>query len=138
MATCLTFAIPVNWDSTQTYEVNMIVFVGKKAYTAIQNVPSGIDILNTAYWAETGVPYVDVTAIRQKLTEIETDVDDNTADIAQAQADIVTNANNLTQLTTRLNAAVTAIENDATRLDNVIYTLYTPYTVPANNGNGGE
>lgn len=128
MATSLTFAVPVEWSNMQTYEINMIVFVGKKAYTAIQNVPVGIEITNSDYWIETGVPYIDVSAIRSKLDELDSDVSDNTADIAQAQADIITNSNTITQLTTRLNAAVTTLENETARLNNVMITLYTPPT----------
>lgn len=127
MATSLTFAVPVNWSSSQTYEVNVIVFVGKKAYTALQDVPSGVEITNTAYWAETGVPYLDVSDIRTKLNEIESDVEDNTADIAQAQADIITNANNLTTLTGRLNQDIANLETQIARINNIMITLYTPY-----------
>lgn len=126
MATSLTFAVPVNWDSTQTYERNMIVFVGKKAYTALQDVPTGIEITNTAYWSETGVPSVDLTAIQNKLNELDSEVSDNTDDITQAKADIVTNANDITSLTNRLASAVSNLEAQTTRLDNVMITLYTP------------
>lgn len=128
MATGLTFAVPVNWSDTQTYEINMIVFVGKKAYTAIQDVPTGIAITNTDYWIETGVPTIDLTSIRNKLNELDSDVTDNAADIAQAQADIITNANSITNLTTRLNADIANLETQITRLDNIMITLYTPVT----------
>lgn len=127
MAASLTFAVPVNWSSAQTYEINMIVFVGKRAYTALQDVPTGIDIANTAYWAETGVPYLDVSDIREKLNELEVDVSDNTADIAQAQADIITNANNLTTLTNRLNQDIANLETQIMRINNIMISLYTPY-----------
>ena len=132
MANTLTFAIPVEWSNARTYEINNIVFIGKKAYTAIQDVPTGIEITNTEYWSETGVPYVDIDSIRTKLNELESEVDDNTADITQAQADIITNANSITQLSTRLSAAVSSIEADATRLNNIMITLYTPQ--PTSNG----
>lgn len=128
MASSLTFAVPINWDSTQTYEINMIVFVGKKAYTAIQNVPSGVQITNTDYWVETGVPYVDISDVRSKLNELESEIDTNTSDITQAKADIVTNANNLTTQTNRLTALNNTLEGEITRLNNVMITLYTPYT----------
>lgn len=134
MASSLTFAVPVEWNSTTAYEINMIVFVGKKAYTALQNVPAGTEITNTDYWSETGVPFVDIAAIRTKLNEIEGEVDDNTADIETAQADILTNANNITQVSTRLNAAVSSIEADAARLNNIMITLYSPQTT-TNGGN---
>ena len=128
MANTLTFAVPVEWSKTTAYEINNIVFVGKRAYTAIQDVPTGIEITNTAYWSETGVPYVDLTSIRNKLNELESDMDTAQSDITQAQSDIVSNANNITSLNTRLTNAVASIEADATRLNNVIITLYTPYT----------
>lgn len=133
MPSSLTFAVPVEWSRTSTYEINNIVFVGKRAFTALQNVPTGIDITNTTYWAETGVPYVDLSDIRAKLNELDEAVDENTEDIATAQSDIVTNANNITQLSTRLNTAVTSIEADAARLNNIMITLYTPQTT-----NGGN
>lgn len=127
MATSLTFAVPVNWSDQQTYEVNMIVFVGKKAYTAIQNVPTGIAITNTDYWTETGVPYVDISDVRTKLNELETEVDTNTADITQAKADIIANSNDLTALTQRLATDIANLEAQIVRINNIMITLYTPY-----------
>lgn len=128
MASTLTFAIPVDWSATTAYEVNTIVFVGKKAYTALQDVPVGTDITNTAYWAETGVPYVDVASIYNRLDAVEGDVGDLDTDVTQAKADIVVNANAITGLTTRLNAAVSALESDVARVNNIMITLYTPPT----------
>lgn len=122
----LTFAVPVTWDSTRAYGTNVIVFVGKKAYTSIQDVPTGINIDNTSYWIETGVKDIDLTAIEDAIDALEIAVDDNTDDITQAQADIVTNANNITSLTTQLAAAVASISANAQRLDNIMITLYTP------------
>lgn len=49
MANKLTFAVPVTWDQSRAYEVNLIVFVGRKAYTALQNVPANTPITNTQY-----------------------------------------------------------------------------------------
>ena len=135
MATSLTFAVPVNWSSSQTYEVNMIVFVGKKAYTALQNVPTGIDIENTAYWAETGVPYVDVSDIRTALNALDTEINGTGGlddQVTQAKLDIIANANSITTLTTRLNNDILALEAEVARVNNVMVTLYTPYTPPNN------
>ena len=56
MADTLTFAVPVEWSKTTAYEQNIIVFVGKRAYTSLKAVPSGVEITDTSYWAETGVP----------------------------------------------------------------------------------
>ena len=135
MATSLTFAVPVNWSSSQTYEVNMIVFVGQKAYTALQNVPTGIDIETTAYWAETGVPYVDVSDIRTALNALDTEINGTGGlddQVTQAKLDIIANANSITTLTTRLNNDILALEAEVARVNNVMVTLYTPYTPPNN------
>lgn len=136
MSNSLTFAVPVNWDNSNTYEINMIVFVGKKAYTAIQNVPTGVNITNTDYWAETGVPYLDVSDIRQKLNELDDEVTGNTGDIEQAQADIIVNANNITALTNRLTQDIANLETQITRINNIMISLYTPY--PTTNDQGGN
>ena len=56
MASKLTFASPVSWSSSKSYEVNTVVFHDGKAYTALQNVPRNTAITNSAYWSETGVP----------------------------------------------------------------------------------
>lgn len=126
MSASLTFAVPVTWDNTRTYEINNIVFVGKRAYTAIQDVPTGIAITNESYWIETGVPDIDVSALEAQITAISATVTQNTADIATNTSNITTNANNITALTTRLNNAVSSIEADAARLNNIMITLYTP------------
>lgn len=126
MASTLTFAIPVEWSNTRAYEINNIVFIGKKAYTALQDVPTGIEITNESYWSETGVPFVDLSDIRAKLNELDLEVDANTTDIATAQADIITNANNITQVSSRLSSAVSEIESTVIRLNNVMTTLYKP------------
>ena len=55
MADTLTFAVPIEWSKTTAYEQNIIVFVGKRAYTSLKAVPSGVEITDTSYWAETGV-----------------------------------------------------------------------------------
>ena len=126
MPNSLTFAIPVDWSNSRTYEQNTIVFVGKRAYTSLKAVPTGVAITNTEYWAETGVPYVDVSSIYNRLSAVEDDVEENTDDIEQAQTDIVTNANNITTLTSRLNTAVTNLESEVARVNNIMISLYTP------------
>ena len=53
MADTLTFAAPVEWSKSTAYEQNIMVFVGKLAYTSLKAVPSGVEITDTCYWAET-------------------------------------------------------------------------------------
>ena len=48
MASTLTFAVPVEWSSSTAYEINTIVFVGKKAYTAM--ISSMICSLRCSCW----------------------------------------------------------------------------------------
>lgn len=128
MANSLTFAVPVTWDSSRAYERNMIVFVGKKAYTAIQDVPTGTQITNTSYWIETGVPSIDIAQLESDLQTLSDSVDDLSDDVSANSTAITNNANDITTLTGRLNTAVTSIENDAARLNNIMITLYTPTT----------
>lgn len=50
------FADPIQWDETKqtTYEPLTIVLYQGNSYTSKQYVPTGIDITNEDYWAETG------------------------------------------------------------------------------------
>lgn len=128
MATSLTFAIPIEWSSSNTYERNMIVFIGKRAFTAIQDVPTGIEITNENYWIETGVPFLDVQDIYNRLSTVETGIGDLDDDVTQAKRDIVTNANNITSLTTRMSTA----ENDIDTLDGNVSSLTTRMSTAEN------
>lgn len=127
MASSLTFAIPVNWTSNRTYEINMIVFVGKKAYTALKDVPTGVEITNTEYWSETGVPYVDLSSIRSKLNELEQDIIGIEGDIDGLDTRITTNSGNIATLTTNLQTVTTNLANAVETMNNIMISLYTPY-----------
>lgn len=135
MAASLTFAVPVEWNINTAYEVNMIVFVGKKAYTAIQNVPTGIQINNTTYWSETGVPYVDLEDIRQHLNTLDGEV--STLDTAVSGLDtrVTTNSGNIATLTQGLANAVSALNSATATINNIMVSLYTPYPTQNNGGN---
>ena len=75
MADTLTFAVPVEWSKSATYEQNIIVFVGKRAYTSLKAVPSGVEITDTSYWAETGVPTAsEVSALRTRMDDAESSI----------------------------------------------------------------
>ena len=135
MAASLTFAVPVEWDITTAYEVNMIVFVGKKAYTAIQNVPTGVQITNTSYWSETGVPYVDLEDIRTHLNTLDTEVSDLDTSVDGLDSRVTTNSGNIATLTQGLANAVTALNSATTTINNIMVSLYTPYPTRNNGGN---
>lgn len=48
------FADPIEWVNTRVYEPLTIVLHAGNSYTSRQYVPTGIDINNTDYWANTG------------------------------------------------------------------------------------
>lgn len=126
MPNTLTFAVPVTWNQQTAYEINTIVFIGKKAYTAIQNVPAGTTITNTDYWIETGVTSPDVEELRDALDALAGDVDANTANIATNSASIVSLGNQLTTVSNNLATATANLADATQRLDNIMITLYTP------------
>ena len=55
------------WDNTGTYEPLTIVLYQGNSYTSRQFVPIGIDITNTAYWANTGNYNAQVEQYRQDV-----------------------------------------------------------------------
>lgn len=127
MAATLTFAVPVEWDSQRTYEINTIVFIGKRAFTAIQDVPTGIAIDNTSYWAETGVPDLDVSDIRAKLNSLESDIDALGTDVSGIDTRVTTNSGNIATITSQLADATTNLLAATQTLDNIMISLYKPY-----------
>ena len=70
------FANPVTWDIANTYVTNEVVFNQGKNYTALKNVPANTAITNTEYWAETGL-----SQIKDDVSELQSDVEQNTSDI---------------------------------------------------------
>lgn len=61
------FADPLEWSDTHEYEPLTIVAYQGNSYTSMQSVPVGIDIGNTAYWAETGNYNAQIEAYRQEV-----------------------------------------------------------------------
>lgn len=61
------FAEPLEWSSTRGYESLTVVLHEGNSYTSRQSVPVGIDINNTAYWAETGNYNAQIEAYRQEV-----------------------------------------------------------------------
>lgn len=129
MADKLTFAIPVEWSKTNTYENNMIVFVGKKAYTAIKSVPTGIEITDTSYWAETGVPQAtDLSSMKSDIETLKTNVSSIATENSERDTKINNNANSITSIRSDLDSAQNLIDSANSRLDNIMISLYKPYS----------
>lgn len=61
------FADPLEWSDTIGYGPLTVVLHEGNSYTSRQSVPVGIDINNTAYWAETGNYNAQVEAYRQEV-----------------------------------------------------------------------
>lgn len=71
------------WDPGDFYPLNSIVNYGDVYYRALQNVPAGIEITNTNYWAEYTPPTIsDKQSTRTKDTQI------NDAILVQANAEV--------------------------------------------------
>lgn len=61
------FANPLEWSDQTGYEPLTVVLHEGNSYTSRQSVPVGIDIGNTAYWAETGNYNAQIEAYRQEV-----------------------------------------------------------------------
>lgn len=135
MASKLTFAVPVTWSQSNTYEANMIVFIGRKAYTALQNVPANTPITDAQYWKETGVPDAgDISDLESDVQALQTVIGDSNQGLVK---DVADNSNNISSLETTVGNSssglvksvadntsdINSLESD---MDNVKYTLYTP------------
>lgn len=64
------FADPYQWDRNKTYEPLTIVYNEGNSYTSRQYVPSGIDIINEAYWALTGNYNAQVEQYRREVADV--------------------------------------------------------------------
>lgn len=61
------FADPLEWSDQTGYEPLTVVLHEGNSYTSRQSVPVGVDIGNTAYWAETGNYNAQIEAYRQEV-----------------------------------------------------------------------
>lgn len=97
------FADPLEWSSTQGYESLTVVLHEGNSYTSRQSVPVGIDINNTAYWAETGNYNAQIEAYRQEVLAFDGRITANAnaisaetqareSEVAEAMADIAAEA----------------------------------------------
>lgn len=64
------FATPIDWNSANTYEPLTIVLHEGNSYTSRQAVPAGIQITNTAYWAQTGNYNAQIEQYRQDVAAL--------------------------------------------------------------------
>ena len=70
------FADPLEWSNTREYEPLTIVLNQGNSFTSRQFVPSGVDISNTEFWANTGNYNAQIEQYRTEMNKIKTDVVD--------------------------------------------------------------
>lgn len=87
------FADPIAWDNTKTYEPLTIVLYQGNSYTSKQYVPTGIDIANANYWAQTGNYNAQIEAYRDEVLTFDGRIDDN-ADAISDEETARANADN--------------------------------------------
>lgn len=76
------FADPPEWSGTRGYESLTVVLHEGNSYTSRQSVPVGIDIGDTAYWAETGNYNAQIEAYRREVREYDGRITANASAIA--------------------------------------------------------
>ena len=125
------FADPLEWSSTQGYESLTVVLHEGNSYTSRQSVPVGIDINNTAYWAETGNYNAQIEAYRQEVMTYDGRITANANAIdAETQARI--NGDN--ELSLRIDAETQARINGDNELSLRIDSLSKQTPVQDENG----
>ena len=93
------FADPLEWSDQREYEPLTIVAYQGNSYTSMQSVPVGVDINNTAYWAQTGNYNAQIEAYRQEVLAYDGRITANAnaiaaetqareSEVAEAMADI--------------------------------------------------
>lgn len=93
------FADPLEWSDQREYEPLTIVAYQGNSYTSVQSVPVGIDIDNTAYWAQTGNYNAQIEAYRREVLAYDGRITANAnaiaaetqareSEVAEAMADI--------------------------------------------------
>lgn len=93
------FADPLEWSDQREYEPLTIVTYQGNSYTSMQSVPVGVDISNTAYWAQTGNYNAQIEAYRQEVLAYDGRITANAnaiaaetqareSEVAEAMADI--------------------------------------------------
>lgn len=97
------------WDGgLAPYEPLTVVMHQGNSFTSVQYVPTGIDINNRKYWAETGNWNAQVEAYRQEVRTFDRRISDNTSTIAENTDAIADNSEAITAEVGRATAAETA------------------------------
>lgn len=68
-----TFADPLTWDNSHSYEALMMVVYMGDTYTSKKPVPPGIAITDTEYWAMTGAFNSQLSLLSNRVSDLETE-----------------------------------------------------------------
>ena len=90
------FADPLEWSDQREYEPLTVVIYQGNSYTSVQSVPVGVDINNTAYWAQTGNYNAQIEAYRQEVLAYGGRITANANAITANANAITANANAIT------------------------------------------
>ena len=115
------------WDNSAPYEPLTVVMHQGNSFTSVQYVPTGIDINNHNYWAETGNYNAQVEQYRQEVRTFDNRITENTNGIAElsehvseefeAESNRITaNANGLAELSEHVSEESNRITANTTGL----------------------
>lgn len=114
------FADPLEWSDTIGYEPLTVVLHEGNSYTSRQSVPVGIDIDNTAYWAESGNYNAQVEAYRQEVLAYDGRITANANAITANANAIAANANsNANAIAAETQARINGDNELALRIDSL-------------------
>ena len=103
------------WDNSAPYEPLTVVMHQGNSFTSIQYVPTGIDINNKIYWAETGSYNAQVEQYRQEVLTFNTRITENSNDISAIEEDIDSINDDISSINddiSSINDDITAIKSD--------------------------
>ena len=72
----------IEWDNSAPYEPLTIVLHQGNSFTSRQYVPTGVDISNNDFWAETGTYNAQIEQYRNEVRNFDARIETNTEDIA--------------------------------------------------------
>jgi len=78
-----TFANPIQWNSSISYEALTIVTNAGSSYTSRKPVPAGTPLTNSEYWVNTGNFNAQVQELQNEIDNVSNQVDINTDAIAE-------------------------------------------------------
>lgn len=76
----------IGWDDSAPYEPLTVVLYKGNSYTSRQYVPSGVDILDSEYWAQTGSYNAQVEYYANAVRAVEAGIADANGQIAEVKA----------------------------------------------------